>query len=90
MQLTLSLGGERAGRERSGSSGRVGWDDLLCAFEKSTGAECVSSGCLRSLRKGAPYVIAPRGGCRKVRFLVTPRLQNAVFRETQVAECAFP
>ena len=90
VQLTLPLGGERAGRERSGSSGSVGWDDLLCAFEKSTGAECALGGCLRSSRKGAPHVIAPRGGCRKVRFLVTPRLQNAVFRETQVAECAFP
>ena len=72
VQLTLPLGGERAGRERSGSSGSVGWDDLLCAFEKSTGAECVSSGCLRSSRKGAPYVIAPRGGCRKVRLSVRP------------------
>ena len=93
VQLTLPLDGERAGRERSGSSGSVtgtlrakwqcglGWDDLLCAFEKSTGAECVSSGCLRSSRKGAPCVIAPREGCRKVRFLVTPRLQNALFRE---------
>ena len=81
VQLTLPLDGERAGRERSGSSGSVGWDDLLCAFEKSTGAECASDGCLRSSRKGAPCVIAPREGCRKVRFLVTPRLQTALFRE---------